>query len=168
MSTSRCAGVSFAHPADWSVSYANPTTCVALEPRRYSGEFRTNIVLTVVTNGSMAFRTWQAGTDRLLPIMLHDYEVIDLERLDVAGHPGGRRLARHRAPCGRPVLLNQWFANIDGMGGGMDGDCGPNRLGITLTGTADALLFVLVNATFERAAASLTIAGGLTDLSTPA
>ncbi len=112
-------------------------------------------MLTVVNNGSLTFSQWQAGTDRLLPIMLDDYEVIDLEHLDVGCHPGGRRLARHRAPCGRPVVFNQWFTSIEGVG-------------ITLTGTADVPSFALLDPAFQRAAASLTIAGAPTYSSAPA
>ncbi|MGC1208798.1 MAG: hypothetical protein WA880_12665 [Ornithinimicrobium sp.] len=154
-SISGCAGALFTHRADWSVGCANPTTCAALEPLALAGRFRANIVLTVVNNGSMTFGRWQARTDRLLPIMLDGYEVIDLERLAVCGRPGGRRMARHRAPCGLVVVFNQWFVSIDGVG-------------ITLTGTVDAPSFPLFNPAFERAAASLTISPTALDSSAPA
>lgn len=137
-------GVSFRPPASWDIIGGGEFVCVALEPQRTDGGFRANLVLTVVDNAALTFRDWQAGTDRLLPILLEDYEVIDLQRLTVAGHPGGRRSATHRDACGRPLLMNQWFASVQSQG-------------VTLTATADAASFGLLNSTFVAASRSLRI-----------
>lgn len=142
--SSLCRGASFCYPASWHAITGREFVCVAHEPLRADGGFRANLVLTVVDNAAATFRDWQAGTDRVLPILLEDYEVIDLERLPVAGHPGGRRFARHRGPCGRLLLMNQWFASVDGQG-------------VTLTATADTSSYGLLNSTFDAAARSLRI-----------
>ncbi|MGB3829016.1 MAG: hypothetical protein WA962_09590 [Ornithinimicrobium sp.] len=142
--TSRCGDVSFTHPAAWVSAHGDAQTCVAVEPTRCDGGFRANLVLTVRGNASLSFGEWQAATDRLLPLLLHDYEVLDLERIDVAGYRGGRRAARHRAPCGRWVTMTQWFTSVRGYG-------------ITLTGTVDAPSGALLTPIFGQAASTLTV-----------
>ncbi len=142
--SARCSTVSFSHPGSWLRAPGGPAASAALDPPRPDAGFRANLVLTVADNGNLSFRDWQAGTDRILPILLTDYQVIDLQRLGVAGHPGGRRSAYHRAPCGRMVLMKQWFTSVKGFG-------------VTLTATADLCSSGLLTATFEKAASTLSI-----------
>ena len=105
-------------PADWEV-LVDPSEGVALiirEPEAPGRDFRANLVLTVVDNGGLSFRDWQAGTDELLPQVLHDYQLLDLERLRFAGHPGGRRLVHHLHEQAGPLTMEQWFTQVDGVG----------------------------------------------------
>lgn len=81
-----------------------------------SDQFRANLVLTVLPTGGLGFRDWQAGTDELLPRVLDDYLLVDLERIEVDGVPGGRRLAHHAGPGGEALTMEQWFALVDGTG----------------------------------------------------
>jgi hypothetical protein len=78
--------------------------------------FRANVVLTATPVAGLSFRDWQAGTDELLPRTLDDYLPVDLEKLDVAGRPGGRRLAHHASPDGRALTMEQWFTLVDDVG----------------------------------------------------
>lgn len=74
------------------------------------------MVLTAADNRGLTFRDWQVATDELLPRMLDDSALIDLERCDLAGHVGGRRLAHHVTPDGTAVTMEQWFTLVDGVG----------------------------------------------------
>ena len=107
-------------PDGWEVLADPPhgTAWVALEPAvpAEGGRFRTNLVLTSVTTGGMGFRDWQVGTDVLLPRMLDDYLLVDLERLEVDGRPAGRRLAHHAGPGGEALTMEQWFVQVDDVG----------------------------------------------------
>lgn len=103
-----------------------PTTLwVAVEPADGEpGRFRGNLVLTCDDVTGISFRDWQVATDDLLPRSLTDYLLIDLERIEIDGHPGGRRLAHHVDAGGRALTMEQWFVR--------DGD-----RGWTLTATID-------------------------------
>lgn len=92
------------------------------------GLFRSNLVLTCDDLGGMSFRDWQAGTDEVLRRTLADYLLVDLERLQVDGRPGGRRLAHHVDDAGRALTMEQWFTQ--------DGD-----RGWTLTATVDTWFY---------------------------
>lgn len=142
-SRSECQGVSFCHPRSWASTSWGSECVVALEPARADGGFRANLVLTVVDSDGLSFRDEQAKTDRMLPLLLRDYSLVDLERLDVAGHPGGRRSARHVAPSKALVLTNQWFTRI-------------GEVSITLSATADVSSVGPLRTLFARAAATLT------------
>lgn len=141
---SHCSGLGFTHPQSWLSSAWGAEGLVALEPVRPDGGFRANLVLTVMDNAGLSFRDWQAKTDRMLPLLLRDYSLVDLERLEVARHPGGRRCARHVSPSGALVLTNQWFT--------VAGD-----LGVTLSGTADVLSCGALRTVFTHAASTLTL-----------
>jgi hypothetical protein len=78
--------------------------------------FRANLVLTVLSTGGLDFRDWQAGTEELLPRVLDDYLLVDLERIEVQGASGGRRLAHHTGPSGEALTMEQWFTLLDGIG----------------------------------------------------
>lgn len=99
---------------------ADGTVLVALEPVQYADDgrarFRSNLVVTAVTTAGLTFRDWQVGTDQILDRALTEYLLIDLERLDIDGRSGGRRLAHHRGPHGEALTLEQWFTIRDGVG----------------------------------------------------
>ncbi len=110
-------------PEGWDVLTDLPEglTWAAREARPADGPgtpdpFLANLVLTEVSSGGLDFRDWQAGTDELLPRVLDDYLLVDLERLEVGGRPGGRRLAHHAGPNGEALTMEQWFTLVDGIG----------------------------------------------------
>lgn len=106
-------------PAGWCIADDSELADarVATEaPVSDDGGFLANLVLTAADDQAGSFRDWQVATDQLLPEMLHDFLLIDLERRDVAGHPGGRRLAHHVTPDGTAVTMEQWFTLVDGIG----------------------------------------------------
>jgi hypothetical protein len=109
-----------AAPEGWEV-LADPPEGVAWAAREPADpaapdRFRANLVLTVVPAGGLGFRDWQTGTEELLPRVLDDYLVVDLERIEVQGSPGGRRLAHHAGPAGEALTMEQWFTLVDGVG----------------------------------------------------
>jgi hypothetical protein len=140
-------GARMSVPDGWEVSAdANDATVVALEPPRRSGGFRASLVLTAVATGA-DFRQWQVDTDALLPGVLADYLLIDLERLDVAGRAGGRRLARHVGPDGSDLTMEQWFVLVDGTG-------------LTVTATVDSWRYDELADELSRHARSLAVPDG--------
>lgn len=114
------AGAALTPPPGWEVLSEPPpgTAWVAVEPA-YPTEperFRANLVLTVHPTGGLSFRDWQVGSDELLPRTLEDYLLVDLEKLEVGGLPGGRRLAHHAGPRGQALTMEQWFVLLDDTG----------------------------------------------------
>ncbi len=110
---------SFGAPAEWSV--LDPArlgvpavVAAALEPER--GGFRASAVLTATAQEDLTFADWQNRTDEELPALLDDYRLVDLQHVEVAGRPGGRRLAHHVAPGGTCAVLEQWSTVADGVG----------------------------------------------------
>jgi hypothetical protein len=101
-----------------AAGFPDEVTVVAVEGEDPAepGRFRTNLVVTEQSTGGLGFRDWQAGTEELLGRVLPDYLVVDLERIDAGGRPGGRRLAHHVAPDGRALTMEQWFTLVDGVG----------------------------------------------------
>lgn len=77
---------------------------LALEPPW--GGFRANVVV-VTGEVSDDFATWQRDNDILLAETLTDYVLLDLERREVAGQPGARRLAIYTAPQDHSVTIEQ-------------------------------------------------------------
>ncbi|GAA4364204.1 hypothetical protein [Nocardioides caricicola] len=128
-------------PDGWEVvtEPAVGTRLVAAEPEH--GGFRANLVVTSVACGGLSFSEWQAGTDVVLGRTLDRYLVIDLERVAVAGHPGGRRLAHHVGPTGEALTMEQWFTAVDDVGH-------------TLTATVPTSRYLDLSDTMGRAAAS--------------
>lgn len=61
------------------------TELVVVEPEQ-EGLFRANLVITV-TDVAMSFGDWQKGTDVFLAGELHDYLLLDLERMRWAATP---------------------------------------------------------------------------------
>jgi hypothetical protein len=100
-----------AHPVAGAVWLAIEPTDLD-EPDR----FRANLVLTCDDLDGRNFRDWQVATDALLPAQLHDYLLIDLERLEIDGRPAGRRLAHHIDPEARALTMEQWFVAGDTLG----------------------------------------------------
>ncbi|WP_460835203.1 hypothetical protein [Nocardioides hungaricus] len=128
-------------PTGWEV-VADPavgTVLVAAEPERDG--FRANLVVTTVPCGGLSFPAWQAGTDVVLGRALDRYLVIDLERLDVGGRPGGRRLAHYVGPRGEALTMEQWFTAADDVGH-------------TLTATVPTARYLDLGAAVARAADS--------------
>lgn len=78
--------------------------------------FRANLVLTCDDLGGLGFRDWQVGADAVLPTQLQDYLLVDLERLEVDGRAGGRRLAHHVDAAARALTMEQWFVADDDRG----------------------------------------------------
>jgi hypothetical protein len=150
MLTHAGSGTRMSVPDGWEVSAdANDATVVALEPPRGSGDgpaFRASLVLTAVATGA-DFRQWQVDTDVLLPGVLADYQLLDLERVEVAGRAGGRRLARHRGPDGTDLTMEQWFVLVDGTG-------------ITVTATVDSWRYDGLADDLARHARSLAVPDG--------
>lgn len=106
-------------PPGWEVvdTAVDGTVLIAREPVGPElGRFRANLVHTAVTLAGLDFRSWQQGTDELLPRVLHDYLLVDLERLDVGPRRVGRRLAHHVAADGAAVTMEQWFTGTDDVG----------------------------------------------------
>ncbi len=136
-------------PHGWrELGDAAPGTAVAVEPAEASaGGFGSNLVLSSADNADLSFRDWQVTTDQLLPRMLTDYLLLDLERCLVAGRPGGRRLAHHLTPDGVAVTMEQWFTAVDGVGW-------------TLTATVDSFRYDEQAELLAQAAAGLEIAAG--------
>jgi len=132
-------------PPGWSTSVVSSAAVAALEPAR-DGTFRANLVLTVLPNGGLSFAQWQAHSDRVLPLVLRDYELIDLQKCSVATVPGGRRLSRYRAVDGRMLMLHQWF-------------CAPGGIGVTLTSTCEVPSYAVVDERVRDAVARLLVPG---------
>ena len=114
------ADAAFTPPNGWELVDEPPAgvDIIAIEPPDPAdpGRFRGNFVLTVSTTGGLSFSDWQNGTDELLPQVLEDYVLVDLERLDIQGYPAGRRLAHHAGPGGQALTMEQWFTQIDDVG----------------------------------------------------
>lgn len=152
-------GARLSVPTGWEVFSGGPgevahAVGAALEPPREGAEaaapaaaFRANLVLAVVPT-RLDFRQWQVNTDLLLPQVLHDYLLLDLERLPVAGLPGGRRLARHVSPEGVDLTMEQWFVLVDGAG-------------ITVTATVDSWRYDAVTDELTAHALSLALPAGV-------
>ncbi len=116
---------------------------IALEPpdTDHPGRFQSNLVVTASTTGGLSFSDWQNGTEELLPRMLGDYLLVDLERLDFNGNPAGRRLAHHTGPRGQALTMEQWFTQID-------------DIGYTLTATVETFRYDALADVLAAAAAS--------------
>lgn len=152
-------GARLSVPTGWEVVSGGPgeveqAVGTALEPPREGAEtaapaaaFRANLVLSVVPT-TLDFRQWQVNTDLLLPQVLTDYLLLDLERLTVAGRPGGRRLARHVSPDGVDLSMEQWFVLVGGVG-------------ITVTATVDSWRYDAVTDELSAHALSLALPAGV-------
>ena len=107
-------------PQGWDkVARPRPgTVWTAVEPVDLArpDRFRSNLVLTCDELGGLTFRDWQVASDEVLPRMLQDYLLVDLERLEIDGRPGGRRLAHHVDAAARALTLEQWFVADDDRG----------------------------------------------------
>ncbi len=144
--THQASGISVMLPTSWQVFF-DPTpdvALVALEPASGPEGFRANLVLTLGPVGGRWLGQWQTTSEAALATALTDYHLIDLERLDVAGHPGGRRLAHHLAPGGIPVTLEQWFTIA-------------SDTGCTLTATVSTTRYCVAALVFPELARTLRI-----------
>lgn len=100
-------------PADWETGSVagTPDVVHAREPADSADpeRFRADVVLVRESLDGLDLSAWQNAADAVLPSVLTDYLLVDLERREVAGRPGGRRLAHHVEPGGRAVVMEQWF-----------------------------------------------------------
>ncbi len=96
-------------PEDWSLleSGRAGAPLIAAEPDRGS-DVRANVVVTRDDVSAMTFEQWQLGTDEALPRTLAEYQLLDLERLTVDGHPAVRRLAHHTLEGSVAATVDQW------------------------------------------------------------
>ena len=98
---------------------------VAIEPEHAPDDdpgFRANLVVTLdKLDDGLGLDDWQAGTERLFPTSLGDYLVLDLERLDLSGVRGIRRLAHHRTEQNSAVTMEQWTTVLPHPDGGVAG-----------------------------------------------
>lgn len=133
------AGSSTVCPVDWVVVGTDAAGSVLAEPGGADGGFRASLVMTAEALGDVDFATWQNDAEALEAAALQDFRLIDREKISIAGHPGGRRVAHHVDGSGRAVVLCQWFTLV-------------NATGWTLSGTVDAPRYDLVADVFERAA----------------
>ncbi len=141
------AGCSVVVPAGWEVlAGQGGDRLVAVEPGP-GLVFRANLVVTVIGNGALSFRDWQASTDRMLPRQLASYQLVDLERRLVGGHPGGRRLAAHVVGA-TPVTMEQWFTQV-------------GQVGFTLTCTVDSWRYDEMADLFAEVADGLVVPADL-------
>lgn len=172
-------GIEFVCPADWQVAVSGSDIVVAIEDARTaavaragvqpcattrfrgSGElhaglqpcatsrFRANLALTVLDNADLTFGQWQRASDEALPLLLNGYELLDVQKVRVAGRPGGRRLARHLSASGGVLVMQQWFTIL-------------GHLGVTLTATCDMGSYRLLLPQMRAAAASLALPQAVT------
>lgn len=107
-------------PSGWDkVARSRPgTVWAAVEPVDLDrpDAFRANLVLTCDALGGLTFRDWQVASDEVLPTMLDDFVLVDLERIELDGRPGGRRLAHHVDQAARALTMEQWFVADDDLG----------------------------------------------------
>lgn len=115
---------------------------IVVEPEQ-DGLFRANLVLTV-TEVEMSFADWQKGTDVFLAGELHDYLLLDLERVPVGGQPGARRLATYATAENQSVTVQQWMTLVEGRG-------------VTLNASCGTLAFAMSGSALESVATSLRI-----------
>lgn len=105
-------------PTPWKIT-VDPRADVALlgiAPEADAWGFRTNVVVTVdELDRGMTLRSWQGGANNLLPNVLVDYLLLDLEHVHVGDRAGVRRLAHHNAG-GRAVTMEQWATTATGRG----------------------------------------------------
>ena len=124
---------------------------VVVEPEQ-GGLFRANLVLAVA-DVTMSFADWQKGTDVYLAKELRDYVLLDLEKLSVGGHPGGRRLATYATAANQSVTMEQWTTLVDGRG-------------VTLTASTGTLTYANHSSLMAEIVASLRVGSNRHDHST--
>ncbi len=130
-------GMTLSLPPDWerAADVQPGLALISLEPE-HGGEaepgFRANLVVTVdQLDDGLDLDDWQAGTERLFPQSLDQYQVLDLERLRLAGVAAIRRLAHHRTEQNRSVTMEQWAIVLPADDG--------RRTGWTLTASVGTL-----------------------------
>lgn len=58
-------------------------------------------------------RDWQVAVDLVHEESLDGYCLIDIEQLEIGGHPGMRRLASYASAEGRSLTMQQWCTIVD-------------------------------------------------------
>ena len=106
-------------PSSWDVLSRPPadTVWVAVEPQPMGvADFRSSLAYTISTISDIGLREWVNSTEDLLKNLLPGYLLIDLQRLDIGGAMGGRRLAHYRGPNGEALVTEQWFVSVGVQG----------------------------------------------------
>jgi hypothetical protein len=106
-------GFAVAIPDSWAVVTDVDATTVlaAIEPEAPGTAtvgFRANLVVSHDPGVGSDLSAWQRNVDVALDATLKGWVLLDLERLQIGGHPAARRLATYLAPDGPPVTLEQW------------------------------------------------------------
>lgn len=144
------AGFGFPLPAEWErVEDSQPgVPLIAVEPDHGLG-FRANVVVTVeqLPEG-YDLETWQAASEQLLPQQLHEYLLIDSERVEIAGYSALRRLAHHAQAESGAVTMEQWAVTA-------------GEYGLTLTTSVGTLAYTDHTDTFAGMADAFRIGGAV-------
>lgn len=114
-------GFAAAVPDSWAVlTDVDATTLLAaIEPEGPDTAtigFRANLLVTRDEEVGVDRDTWQRNVDVALAQALRGWVLLDLERLEVGGHPAARRLGTYLAPDGPPVTVAQWAVLRDDTG----------------------------------------------------
>lgn len=114
-----CGRASIAVPASWETVELGPAGDVvaAVEPDDGS-RFRTNFVLATSSLDGPA-PDWDAA----------DVVLLDREDVQVAGHPGARRLTTHATPADESVTTESWATVVDGRAVTLTANIGTLRVG---------------------------------------
>lgn len=121
---------------------------VSVDPREGSMGLRPSHVVTVDdfadSETEVDLRTWQISTDLALAEQLDGFILIDLEHVEISGHPGVRRLASYTGAHGASATMVQWCVLVGARG-------------YTLTSTVPTLSFPFVAEDLDATAASWQI-----------
>lgn len=136
------AGFTLPLPDDWeTVEDTEGVALVALEPPRDGPWFRTNLVVTIEQlAGPPDLTAWQEQALGLMRQSLHEFQLIDVEEIELAGHPGRRTLAHHRSVTPAmvaAVAMEQWSLVV-------------GTLGYTVTTSVGALEYVELGDLFAQ------------------
>lgn len=105
-------------PGHWEskVAPAPGVSMAAWPPVAEDETFAPNLVLTTERVGAEDLRTWQREVDLALPAQLRDYQLLDLQLVQVGGLDGVRRLATYTIEDFRSVTMEQWAVLVKGTG----------------------------------------------------
>lgn len=110
-------------PEDWHLAIApRPGISMVARPPGEAGEVA-QVLLELGEVGEVELRDWQREVDVSLPGLVVGYQLLDLELVTVAGHPGVRRLATHTGVDGTSMTLEQWATLVRGRGFTVTASC---------------------------------------------
>lgn len=125
------AGFTIPLPEEWEpLADIDGVALIAVEPARGSQWFRTNLVVTIEPLDIGAdLAGWQEQALALMRYGLHEFQLVDVEDIELAGLPARRTLIHHRTeagPMAAAVAMEQWTLIV-------------GRLGYTITASMAAL-----------------------------